>query len=79
LTGGDNVEISGMGNDDFAKLGAVEKRKPIVQVVSAGGGSNNGEKTKTGYAGNFTPTIPSSNPDNLYESNAKNTYNAYTA
>ena len=79
MTGGDNVEISGMGNDDFSKLGAVEKRAPIVQVVSAGGGSNNKEKTKTGYAGNFTPTIPSSNPDNLYESNAKNTYNAYTA
>lgn len=79
MTGGDNVEISGMGNDDFAKLGAVEKRKPIVQVVSAGGGSNNKEKTKTGYAGNFIPTLPSSNPDNLYESNAKNTYNAYTA
>ena len=80
ITGnGDNVEISGTGNQSYDNLGPTGKPPVKVNVVQANEKSNLKGDPQIANADNGVPILSSSNRENLYDDFSRSTYNAYLA
>ena len=73
---GDNVEISGMNNNNYNNLGVIEKPQPIINVVQPKTGVKTGNNGGMVSGGNEVPNIPTSNTDNIHTAFTKATFNA---
>ena len=79
ITGtGDNVEISGTGNQSYENLKPTGKPPVKVNVVQANTKSNV-KGNQMANADNGVPILSSSNRENLYDDFSRSTYNAYLA
>jgi len=79
ITGtGDNVEISGTGNQSYENLKPTGKPPVKVNVVQANEKSNV-KGNQMANADNGVPILSSSNRENLYDDFSRSTYNAYLA
>ena len=79
ITGtGDNVEISGTGNQSYDNLGPTGKPPVKVNLVQADKKSNV-KDNQMASADTSIPILSSSNRENLYDDFSRSTYNAYSA